>query len=82
MGNLLHVDDMPEWWTWSLFTMQGTYLLLEKLRYAAYRRLLRKVCGVHAEMEPHKRTQIPLPQFQAALAFQVRLLLGAFGLLI
>ncbi|EFN51772.1 hypothetical protein CHLNCDRAFT_27542, partial [Chlorella variabilis] len=52
------------------FIQEGTYLLLEKLRYAAYRRLLRKVCGVHAEMEPHKRTQIPLPQFQAALAFQ------------
>lgn len=52
--------------------MQGTYLLLEKLRYAVYRRLLRVVHGVHAELEPEKRTQIPLPQFQTALALQVR----------
>ena len=50
---------------------QGTYLLLEKLRYAPYRRLLRKVHAVHAELEPEKRTQIPLPQFQTALAMQV-----------
>ena len=53
--------------------LQGTYLLLEKLRYAAYRRLLRKVHAVHAELEPEKRTQIPLLQFQTALAMQVGL---------
>ncbi len=57
--------------------VQGTYLLLEKLRFAAYRRLLRKVCGVHAELEPQKQTQIPLPHFQAALAAQVRLLVDS-----
>ena len=50
---------------------QGTYLLLEKLRYATYRRLLRKVHAVHAEVEPDKRTQVPLVQFQNALAMQV-----------
>lgn len=50
---------------------QGTYLLLEKLRYAVYRRLLRKVHAVHGELEPEKRAQIPLAQFQAALAMQV-----------
>ena len=57
--------------------LQGTYLLLEKLRYAVYRRLLRKVHAVHAELEPEKRTQIPLPQFQHALAMQVRCLAAA-----
>lgn len=52
--------------------IQGTYLLLEKLRYAVYRRLLRVVHGVHAQLEPEKRTQIPLLQFQTALALQVK----------
>ncbi|PRW20744.1 PCI domain-containing 2 [Chlorella sorokiniana] len=52
------------------FIQEGTYLLLEKLRYAVYRRLLRVVHGVHAQLEPEKRTQIPLPQFQTALALQ------------
>lgn len=51
--------------------LQGTYLLLEKLRYAVYRRLLRKVHAVHGELEPEKKAQIPLPQFQMALAMQV-----------
>lgn len=36
-----------------------------------YRRLLRKVHAVHAQLEPEKRTQIPLLQFQMALAMQV-----------
>ncbi|PSC74505.1 PCI domain-containing 2 [Micractinium conductrix] len=52
------------------FIQEGTYLLLEKLRYAVYRRLLRKVHAVHAQLEPEKRTQIPLLQFQMALAMQ------------
>ena len=51
---------------------QGTYLLLEKLRYAVYRRLLRKVAALHAVLQPDKRTQIPLGALQAALALQVR----------
>lgn len=53
-----------------LFIQEGTYLLLEKLRHAVYRRLLRKVHAVHAVLEPEKRTQVPLAQFQAALAIQ------------
>lgn len=61
---------------------QGTYLLLEKLRYAVYRRLLRKVHAVHGELEPEKRTQIPLPQFQHALAMQVGSERSGGGLLI
>lgn len=54
-----------------LCSLQGTYLLLEKLRYAVFRRLLRKVHAVHGELEPEKRAQIPLAHFQAALALQV-----------
>ena len=50
---------------------QGTYLLLEKLRQAVYRRLLRKVHLVHGALDPGRPTQVPLPQFQAALAMQV-----------
>ncbi|KAL4450585.1 hypothetical protein ABPG77_000941 [Micractinium sp. CCAP 211/92] len=52
------------------FIQEGTYLLLEKLRYAVFRRLLRKVHAVHGALEPEKRAQIPLAQFQAALAMQ------------
>lgn len=58
--------------------LQGTYLLLEKLRYAVFRRLLRKVHAVHGALEPEKRAQIPLAQFQAALAMQVAPALTAF----
>lgn len=52
------------------FIQEGTYLLLEKLRAAVYRRLLRKVWLVHGELEPAKLAQIPLAQFQTALALQ------------
>jgi hypothetical protein len=50
---------------------QGTYLLLEKLRQAVYRRLLRRVWLIHAEQEPAKAAQIPLAMLQRALAVQV-----------
>jgi hypothetical protein len=56
-----------------LSLLKGTYLLLEKLRYATYRRLLRKVHGIHAQLEPGRQTQVPLQQFQAALAMQASL---------
>lgn len=44
-----------------------------------YRRLLRVVHGVHAQLEPEKRSQIPLPQFQTALALQVSMGGGGSG---
>jgi len=50
------------------FIRDGTYLLLEKLQGAVHRRLLRKVCALHAERDPTKAAQIPLSWFQAALA--------------
>lgn len=49
------------------FIQQGTYLLLEKLRHAVYRRLLRRVWLIHGAEEPAKAAQIPLLLFQHAL---------------
>lgn len=57
---------------WYAALQQGTYLLLEKIRYTVYRRLLRKVHAVRALMDPDRRNQLPLQQLQAALAIQVR----------
>jgi hypothetical protein len=45
----------------------GTYLLLEKLQAAVYRRLLKKVWIIHAQLEPTKAAQIPLALFERAL---------------
>jgi nuclear mRNA export protein PCID2/THP1 len=48
----------------------GTFLLLEKLRPAAARRLLKKVAVLHALADPAKAAQLPLAKFAAALASQ------------
>ena len=45
----------------------GTLLLLEKLQASVYRRLLRRVYVVHAQMEPTKAAQIPLAMYKQAL---------------
>ena len=45
----------------------GTLLLLEKLQASVYRRLLRRVYIVHAQMEPAKAAQIPLAMYEQAL---------------
>jgi len=39
---------------------QGVYLVLEKLKMPAYRRLFRRVALLHAEQEPAKAVQVPL----------------------
>ncbi|KAG1670374.1 hypothetical protein FOA52_000134 [Chlamydomonas sp. UWO 241] len=52
------------------FVQAGTYLLLEKLLLAAYRRLFRKVALVHAEANPAKAAQVPLAALHAALSMQ------------
>ncbi|KAL6772454.1 hypothetical protein ACKKBG_A30295 [Auxenochlorella protothecoides x Auxenochlorella symbiontica] len=52
------------------FIQEGTYLLLEKLRLAVLRRLLKQVHAVHAVAEPGKATQIPLDWVLAALRCQ------------
>ncbi|KDD74904.1 hypothetical protein H632_c998p0 [Helicosporidium sp. ATCC 50920] len=61
------------------FIREGTYLLLEKLRLAVCRRLLRAVHAVHGRDEPAKAAQIPLAWFQAALAVQARRRKGDLG---
>ncbi|GAB4813904.1 hypothetical protein N2152v2_000950 [Parachlorella kessleri] len=52
------------------FIQEGTYLLLEKLRQAVYRRLLRRVWLIHREQQPAKASQVSLLLFQRALAAQ------------
>lgn len=52
----------------TVFIKDGTFLLLEKLQASVQRRLLRRVWALHAEAEPAKAAQIPLPWFQAAAA--------------
>ena len=48
-------------------------MLLEKLRYAVYRQLLKRVYTVHAGMSPERsRSQVPLRAVQRALQLQVR----------
>ena len=52
------------------YIRDGTYLVLEKLRYAVLRRLLKRVLLIHAELRPEKRAQLPLALYQAALGAQ------------
>jgi hypothetical protein len=49
------------------FIRDGTYLLLEKLRFAVHRRLLRRVWALHAAADPPRAAQVPLAWFEAAL---------------
>ena len=48
----------------------GTYLLIEKLRFAVYRRLLKKVQLIYAEFRPERAVQVPLTYFVKALKWQ------------
>eukprot|EP00798_Chlamydomonas_sp_ICE-L_P003457 gene3457-13517_t len=54
----------------ALFIQDGTYLLLEKLILAAYRRLFKKCALYHAEAVPAKASQMPLSLFLRALQLQ------------
>lgn len=61
-GNVkqLNVAMTEHQWT---FIQMGTYLVLDKLRYAVYRRLFRRVHAIHAETcEPSKAHQLPLSE--------------------
>lgn len=51
----------------NILVKDGTYLLLEKLQAAVYRRLLKKVWIIHAQHDPAKAAQIPLVLFEKAL---------------
>mmetsp|Transcript_21406 Transcript_21406/g.46870 ORF Transcript_21406/g.46870 Transcript_21406/m.46870 type:complete len:411 (-) Transcript_21406:585-1817(-) len=52
------------------YVQAGTYLLLEKLQLATYRRLFKKCALIHAELNPAKATQVPMALFQTALQIQ------------
>mmetsp|Transcript_14482 Transcript_14482/g.41239 ORF Transcript_14482/g.41239 Transcript_14482/m.41239 type:complete len:296 (-) Transcript_14482:59-946(-) len=54
----------------ALFVQAGIFLLMEKLRVAVYRRLLKRVKLIHAEMRPEKAVQVPLRYFVGALQWQ------------
>uniref|UniRef100_A0A7S0WIJ5 PCI domain-containing protein n=1 Tax=Chlamydomonas leiostraca TaxID=1034604 RepID=A0A7S0WIJ5_9CHLO len=54
----------------AVLVQAGTYLLLEKMQLAAYRRLFKKCALVHAEAQPGKATQVPLALMQRALELQ------------
>lgn len=44
----------------ALTRQAGTYLLLEKLKMAVFRRLFKRVACLHAEQDPEKFAQVPL----------------------
>ena len=48
------------------FIRAGTFLLMEKLRQAVYRRLLKRVWLLHRESDPDKAHQLPLGACAAA----------------
>ena len=48
----------------------GTYLLIEKLRVAVYRRLFKKVQQIYAQFKPEKAVQVPLQYFVEALKWE------------
>ncbi|WZN66280.1 enhanced ethylene response protein 5 [Chloropicon roscoffensis] len=53
-----------------LFVASGVFLLMERLRQAVYRRLLKKVKLIHQAMRPEKAVQVPLRLYAAALTWQ------------
>lgn len=68
-GAVGDLDDLLAARRWA-HVRAGTYLLLEKLRPAAARRLLKKVAAHHAASDPGRGAQLPLAKFAAALAWQ------------
>lgn len=54
------------------FIHRGVYFLVERLKMFVYRRLFRRVSGVHAQSAPSEAegTRVPIQLFQAALAWQ------------
>ncbi|KAJ9505915.1 hypothetical protein QJQ45_002784 [Haematococcus lacustris] len=66
VGLLLRTLDAHQ----ATLVQAGTYLLLEKLQLAVYRRLFKKCALVHAAANPAKATQMPLALFHTALEAQ------------
>ncbi|KAK9798910.1 hypothetical protein WJX73_008301 [Symbiochloris irregularis] len=68
-GNVQQLNDALSQHQWT-FIQMGTYLVLEKLRMAVYRRLFRRVQALHAETcDPSRAHQVPLKLFHAALVW-------------
>ena len=54
--------------------LQGTYVLLEKLRHGINRQLLKRVVAVHCCLvSEHRRSQLPLAAYHCAFKLQVML---------
>jgi nuclear mRNA export protein PCID2/THP1 len=68
-GSVAGLDAALQEKQWA-FIAAGTYLLLDKLRAAVARRLIKRVALLHAAAEPAKAAQLPLARVAAALAWQ------------
>lgn len=58
-GSVQKLDESLERLQWH-FIQAGTYLVLEKLKQAVLRRLLKRVHCIHAQSNPEKSSQLPL----------------------
>ena len=75
-GNVQQLNQALDQHQWT-FIQMGTYLVMEKLRYAVYRRLFRRVHGIHAEScEPSKSHLLPLSASTLGLQLLCQLLSG------
>lgn len=68
-GCVSKLDTSLEAQQWH-FIRAGTYLVLEKLKQAVLRRLLKRVVLLHAQRSPDRANQLPLAQMQLALKWQ------------
>lgn len=68
-GSLAQLDTVLAERQWR-YVAAGTYLLLEKLRPAVARRLIKKTAALHAAADPPRAAQLPLAKLAAALAWQ------------
>jgi hypothetical protein len=68
-GSLSQLDTVLAARQWR-YVAAGTYLLLEKLRPAVARRLVKKTAALHAAADPPRAAQLPLAHLAAALAWQ------------
>ena len=67
-GNVRQLNDALQRYQ-VVFIMQGTFLVLEKLRNIVHRSLFQKVAGIHAAANSVKANQVPLRLFLDALTW-------------
>lgn len=68
-GGVGGLDRALEGRQWA-YIKAGTYLLLDKLRFAVARRLIKRVAILHAAADPARAAQLPLASIATALAWQ------------